>query len=193
MPVSRDNVEPHPPHGLGLVIEFVNTLDLETLVDQFDSSPGLTAWLVEKQLLDPATPPIRGSQRRRAIRLREALRALMLAHNGLTAEPEAARELEDVARRGRLAVHFATDGSCLMAADAEGVAGALARVLVPVIASDADGTWRRAKGCRAADCHWVFYDHSRNRSGVWCDMAVCGNRTKVRAYRRRKPGASARV
>jgi predicted RNA-binding Zn ribbon-like protein len=192
MPVSREDVELHPPHGLELVIEFVNTLDLETGVDQLDSTRGLTGWLIDKQLLGPAAS-VREPHRRRAIRLREALRALMLAHNGLTAEPQAARELEDVVRRGRLAVHFAADGSCLMAPEAEGSAGALARLLVPVIASDADGTWRRAKACRAADCHWVFYDHSRNRSGVWCDMAVCGNRTKVRAYRRRKPGVSPSV
>jgi predicted RNA-binding Zn ribbon-like protein len=190
MPVSSENVQARPPHGLELVIDFVNTFDLETGVDQLGSPRGLTAWLVEKQLLDPASPPIRAAHRRQAIRLREALRALMLAHNGLMAEPQTARELEDVARRGRLAVHFTDDGSCRMAPEAEGFAAALARLLVPVIAADADRSWRRVKTCRAADCHWVFYDHSRNRSGVWCDMAVCGNRTKVRAYRRRKPGAT---
>ncbi len=58
-------------------------------------------------------------------------------------------------------------------------------LLIPVAESIADGSWQRAKACRASDCMWAFYDRSRNRSGTWCDMAVCGNRTKVRAYRAR--------
>jgi predicted RNA-binding Zn ribbon-like protein len=71
---------------------------------------------------------------------------------------------------------------------ADGVPGALARLLVPVAHALEDSSWRRVKACRAPDCMWAFYDRSRNRSGVWCEMAVCGNRTKVRAYRQRAPG-----
>ncbi|MBW3563024.1 MAG: CGNR zinc finger domain-containing protein, partial [Actinobacteria bacterium] len=43
----------------------------------------------------------------------------------------------------------------------------------------------RLKVCRSDTCRWAFYDSSRNRSGKWCDMAVCGNRTKVANYRER--------
>jgi len=53
------------------------------------------------------------------------------------------------------------------------------------------GTWSRLKVCPADDCQWAFYDHSKNRSGTWCSMKVCGNRAKVRRYRERrssKPG-----
>ena len=35
------------------------------------------------------------------------------------------------------------------------------------------------KVCPADDCQWAFYDQSRNRSAIWCDMEVCGNRHKV--------------
>ena len=39
-----------------------------------------------------------------------------------------------------------------------------------------------------SNCRWLFLDESRNRSRIWCDMAVCGNRRKAqRHYRRRKP------
>ena len=39
------------------------------------------------------------------------------------------------------------------------------------------------------NCQWLFLDRSRNRSRTWCDMAVCGNRTKAkRHYRRNKEG-----
>lgn len=46
----------------------------------------------------------------------------------------------------------------------------------------------RLKQC--GHCGWLFLDRSRNRSRLWCDMAVCGNRTKAgRHYRRRKEHA----
>ncbi len=32
------------------------------------------------------------------------------------------------------------------------------------------------------NCHWLYYDESRNRSRRWCDMSVCGNRAKARRY-----------
>jgi len=45
----------------------------------------------------------------------------------------------------------------------------------------------RLKICR--HCGWLFIDRSKNRSRMWCDMAVCGNRTKAkRFYERHRPG-----
>ena len=55
----------------------------------------------------------------------------------------------------------------------------------------ADGTWDRLKVCLADDCQWAYYDRSRNRSSVWCDMRVCGNRAKVRSYRERRTAGMA--
>jgi predicted RNA-binding Zn ribbon-like protein len=52
----------------------------------------------------------------------------------------------------------------------------------------AEGTWERLKVCPAHDCLWAFYDSSRNRSGHWCSMKVCGNRAKARSYRERHRG-----
>ena len=44
---------------------------------------------------------------------------------------------------------------------------------------------RRIRIC--ANCGWLFLDASRNRSRLWCDMTVCGNRAKAkRHYRRRR-------
>lgn len=37
------------------------------------------------------------------------------------------------------------------------------------------------------NCGWLFIDRSKNRSRIWCDMAVCGNRVKAaRHYHARK-------
>jgi predicted RNA-binding Zn ribbon-like protein len=58
------------------------------------------------------------------------------------------------------------------------VDGAIGRVLAVVYGAMADGSWERLKACPREVCHWVFYDASRNRSGKWCAMSVCGNRTK---------------
>jgi hypothetical protein len=44
----------------------------------------------------------------------------------------------------------------------------------------------RLHRCQSDDCRWVFFDRSRNRSKVWCDMSGCGSRAKARAYRARR-------
>ena len=178
---------PETPHELDLAIDFVNTLDIEKGSDALATTDGLADWLESRGLLsaDRVAPSER--DRLRAVDLREALRSLMLANNGGPRDDRASDELELAARRGDLGVHFARGNSVSLAPGQQGVAGGLARVLVPVVQAIGDGSWRRAKACRAPDCLWAFYDHSRNRSGVWCEMAVCGNRTKVRAYRKRAP------
>lgn len=62
----------------------------------------------------------------------------------------------------------------------------MGRILAIVVLSAAEGTWRRLKACRNEGCLWAFYDHSKNRSGSWCTMDVCGSRAKMRAYRRHR-------
>ncbi len=38
----------------------------------------------------------------------------------------------------------------------------------------------RAKIC--PNCDWLFLDKSKNQSRLWCDMAVCGNRSKAKLH-----------
>jgi predicted RNA-binding Zn ribbon-like protein len=173
------------PHQLDLVIDYVNTLDPDEPTDAFASPDGVGRWLVDRGLLNAPDLPLREAERRAAVRLREALLAMMLSNNGVASDPQAARVLDEVARQGEVGVQFRSDGSAPLAPKAGGLAGALAAVVVPVAEATRDGTWQRVKACRADDCQWAFYDRSRNRSGVWCEMAVCGNRAKVRAHRRR--------
>jgi len=175
------------PHELDLVIDFVNTRDLEEGTDALSTPQDLAAWLAKRRLGTGRTLVLDERDHRHAVNLREALRSLMLANNGGPPAQRAGRELERAARRGEVGIHFADDGSASLAPGAGGFAGALARLLIPVADALGDGSWQRVKACRAPGCHWAFYDRSRNRSGVWCQMAVCGNRTKVRAYRERIP------
>ena len=45
----------------------------------------------------------------------------------------------------------------------------------------------RVKECEDdRGCGFLFLDLSKNRSRRWCDMESCGNRAKVRRYRRRQ-------
>jgi predicted RNA-binding Zn ribbon-like protein len=174
------------PHGLGLVIDFVNTLDIDAGEESLAGPQQLSSWLSERGLLASGTQ-LTPAQLAEALRLREALRGVMEAHNGASRDHAGEAELDAVAARGELGVRFGDGGAVEIAPRAGGFAGALAALLAPVARGAADGTWARAKACRAEDCRWAFYDRSRNRSGTWCDMAVCGNRTKVRAYRERAP------
>jgi len=41
--------------------------------------------------------------------------------------------------------------------------------------------------CSEKTCRWLFLDRSRNHSRRWCDMRLCGNRSKAkRFYARRR-------
>lgn len=41
----------------------------------------------------------------------------------------------------------------------------------------------RVRICENPDCHWVFYDDTRNRAKRYCDEKACGNLMKVRRFR----------
>jgi predicted RNA-binding Zn ribbon-like protein len=157
------------------------------------SGPGaLAEWLEASGLADPGLVATEADVAN-AIGLREALRAVLLAHNGDALVPaDVAGVLDAAASRSRMRLRFDKRGSGTLEADAEGVDGALGRLLAIIHRAAADGSWDRLKACREHSCEWAFYDHTKNRSGTWCDMRVCGNRAKARAYRERR-GADAGV
>jgi len=45
---------------------------------------------------------------------------------------------------------------------------------------------RRVRQCGDAYCSWLFVDRSRTGRRRWCSMLLCGNRARVRAFRRRR-------
>jgi predicted RNA-binding Zn ribbon-like protein len=173
------------PGELDLVRAFVNTRDLDDGVDEFVDPAALEAWLGEHGLLQKgagAGP----ADLRRAVALREALRELLLGNNdGRPASPEAAAAADAVAARAHLRLRVG-GGTARLVAEAPGVDGALGRLLVIVYRAMETGTWPRLKACRNDTCQWAFYDHSKNRSGHWCSMAVCGSQQKSKAYRERQ-------
>jgi predicted RNA-binding Zn ribbon-like protein len=178
---------PPAPGELRLVQRFVNSYDVEDEIESFSDPDALRTWLVEHGLLERGARVMKADVTR-AIEVREALRALMLANNGERLDRGAVRTLNEVASAAPLRVLFDDEGRSRLAPAASDAAGALARLLAIVNDAVTEGTWRRLKVCAEDSCRWAFYDQSRNRSGTWCSMAVCGNRAKARAYRRRHAG-----
>jgi len=125
--------------------------------------------------------------------VREGVRAALAPHNDSTRPEDAAalRRLEEIAPGLELRVTLT--GVPGLVSVRPGVREALARVLAgPVLAGER--AWSRLKVCRDPRCRTAFYDSSRNGSGVWCSMAVCGAANKQRAFveRRRARTAAAR-
>lgn len=170
------------PGRLRLVQDFVNTHDIENGRDRVAHPTRLRDWLVEGSLLERDTAVSR-REHRHALEVRDALRALMQANNGAPAAPAAAELLSRALARSCPELRLAAgpeDHSEIHVASG-GVAGALGELLVVVHEAMREGSWSRMKACVDDRCRWAFYDHSRNASGRWCSMAVCGTRAKVEA------------
>ena len=179
------------PEPLALVQAFANTVAEEGHFrwEAIGDPDSLRSWLSGRGLLADGER-VGEADVTRAKEARKALRSLLAANNGREADAAAIRALNLVTERARLTVRFGADGRATLEPGAGGVDGALGRVLAAVHASMEEGTWGRLKSCANATCGWAFYDRSKNRSGRWCSMEVCGNRTKTRAYRRRRRGTS---
>jgi predicted RNA-binding Zn ribbon-like protein len=186
MSAAHDHDHPKAAPGeLDRVRVFVNTLDLETHEDALADPSATAAWFAERELL-PDGEELTDADVRQAREMREALRKLLLAHNGATLDPAAVEAVNGAAKSAELVVRFDEQGDAGLVPVRTGVDGALGRLLAIVFRAVADGSWERLKACPAEDCEWAFYDWSKNGSGTWCDMAVCGNRAKARAYRERR-------
>jgi predicted RNA-binding Zn ribbon-like protein len=175
---------PPAPGRLAFVQAFLNTFwDLDgDGSEAWSSSGAYEAWLRARGFDGAAS----GADLDRALELREALRALCRANHRDGDAPSAPATLDRIARAVAPAAALAP--SLLTGAlepGGDGPDAACALVLGIVFAARADGTFARLKACPHAHCGWAFYDSSRNRSGQWCSMRICGNRTKGEAFRRR--------
>jgi predicted RNA-binding Zn ribbon-like protein len=178
---------PSGKNAAELIVDFVNTAELDEDRDDVGTPEALAGWLGGEQLA-PAGTVVAPAEHARAIAVREAIRDLLGTHNGFEADEAAATAiLDDAARRAGLGVRFRDAGAALEP-EAAGADPALGLVLAAVAATMADGTWERLKACRDETCRWAFLDTAKNRSRAWCSMRSCGNRAKVRAYRDRTKG-----
>ena len=171
------------PEAPELVMDFVNTLDIESGSDEIDSSAGLRRWI--EQRLGMHVRSVDEDSLRTVVETRESLRDVLASHSGAPLSGAALAQLNRVGKSAEIRLHWDDAGSATFQPHDAGAYGALGRILAAVVAAQADDTWNRLKVCPAEDCRYAFYDHSKNRSGRWCSMSVCGNRAKTRTYRER--------
>lgn len=169
---------------LRLLEAFLNTLDERTFSrhgtphaggDELTSTSSLSTWLAEHGLL-PDRTPIDDGVLAAAIQLRTRLRQILLTDPANPAATETAL--------AGYPLHLVSDRAGRLRLSATGTS-VLNPIVETVAVAVAQGRWARLKICAAPDCHWAFYDVSRNGAGRWCSMEACGNRTKTRTYRQR--------
>ena len=175
--------------GLTVITDFLNTVDersfsrhgqAHTGGERLTSPKALADWLACHDLADLAVE-VGPADLAAAIDLRTAVRQSLssdgndgaavtaMVEHPLALAPDDSGGLRPAARSGRP----------WLDAIVETVAVAACR-----------GDWARVKLCAAPDCRWAFHDTSRSGRGRWCEMNVCGNRHKTRAYRERHQQAT---
>jgi predicted RNA-binding Zn ribbon-like protein len=173
------------PGRLALVQAFVNTffaLEGRWGADHFATVAGLAEWLDGRGL---GAGRVTAADLRRAVAVREGIRALLFEHNGIARDATALADMRAAAGGPAVSIRLGPDGVTHPAPVGTGVPAALGLVLAVVHEARADGTWRRLKACPGRHCGWAFYDYSVSRTSTWCSMQVCGGREKARAYRQR--------
>ena len=180
--------------GLALVQDLLNTIsagrprrpdllaDLESA--QAWSQHALTDWAGSTGRQAPQVElDERGLDELRA--LRTDLRAV--AGGG----PE--RSTDDPAvglRTAAIGLGLRTDGTAVLEPRGQGWRVLVGLVLIEILEAQRADTWRRLKICRNDRCGTAFYDRSRNNSGAWHDVRVCGNAVNLRASRARRRAAA---
>lgn len=186
--------------GGALCLDFANTVNKRPTPkpqDLLADVAALAAWSREAGLLSERAvrrmvaraPAQSQAELRRARALREAIYKVcsaLAAKTAPSAQQVAAlnRSLSETLTRSKLEprgdgfvwAHSASEQPL------EGVLWAVAHSAANLLTSAA---LTQLRECAADTCGWLFLDRSKNGSRRWCDMRVCGNRAKVRRFRRR--------
>lgn len=169
---------------IDLLVDFVNTRDVEEDTDSVADPARLGEWIAEHT--GELVPELDAADVERVQGLRESLRRLMLANNGGEVDEGDLQPLREAAERSRFRLSFEPGGDLELTPARADLSGFEASLLLAVEHLQCHDAWPRLKACTDESCHWAFYDSTRNRSRTWCSMDVCGNRQKTRRYRSRK-------
>ena len=176
---------PKAPGRLELLQRFINSHnhDFPREWDRIGTPERAEAWLRQKRLVAPGDR-ISDADVARLRELREAIRALAIANQGGQSGAAATDIIRRLSGTAQLSVSIDDTGRTALEPARGGVDGAVATLLGILHEAQLSGDWSRMKACR--QCEYAFFDRSKNRSAAWCAMSICGNRTKNRAYYRRR-------
>lgn len=169
------------PGALEIVRNFVNTVEIDQATDPLSPDDALAQWCREEGGFPDADEATLADLRE----FREALRGVLEANAGEGEAAERWQALKPYASRAGYAMDITPAGPALRPLGS-GADSVIAVVLAVVYDAIAQATWPRLKACRKHSCRWAFYDKSKNGSGAWCSMRVCGNLVKAQRRRARE-------
>ena len=189
-----------------LGLDFLNSIatQVDTPIDWLDNGDGLLKWLAQAKLVPAdalndlrarAMPGELDKVADQARALREWFRGFVCKHMGRSLTPKALRELGPLNRLlerdeafNQISRPSRSDGDRLELRmtrrwrSPEALLLPIGEALARFVCEE---DLANVKACRGHSCTLVFADRTRRRARRWCSMAVCGNRAKQAAHRKR--------
>jgi predicted RNA-binding Zn ribbon-like protein len=188
-------------HGLDFLNSIATPADVP--VDWINDGDGLLHWLRHAGLVPAAVlddlrkraPAELDEVAAQARRLREWFRGFVSNHKGRALKRA---DLDQLRPLNRLLER--EDGCSQIASSPSGADQALEirflrrwrhpdALLLPIAEALAQlvvtENFENVRACESPACTLMFADHTRGRHRRWCSMAICGNRAKQAAHRRR--------
>jgi predicted RNA-binding Zn ribbon-like protein len=188
--------------GLDFLNSVATPVDVE--VDWISDGEGLLAWLEQAGLAPPAalatmrtqaTPAELDAIAARARELREWFRGFVQKRKGRPLAVSDLHELEPLNQLFERDEQFAeivphvTGGTSIFEMHANRRWKSPESLLMPIVEALAklvcEEDFTQVKACEGPRCTLMFADHTRGHARRWCSMAICGNRAKVAAHRKR--------
>ena len=192
--------------GDALGLDFLNSIatPLDVAIDWIEDGEGLASWLDQAKLVPAdafasirarALPGELDKVAGQARVLREWFRGFVRSHKG---RPLSAEDLADLEPLNRLLerdesfsriVPGPAGGYRLLELETirrwrtpESLLLPIGEALAQLVCTE---DFSNVKACEGPVCTLIFVDHTRGRARRWCSMALCGNRAKQAAHRRR--------
>lgn len=196
-------------------LDFLNSIatPVDTPVEWLTSGEDLLNWLQAAELVPPevltsmrrtSVPGELDAVAAQARALREWFRGFVQQHKGKRLRSEA---LKDLAPLNRILERDQEYGQIIRqerGADVDAPSSLAWRpmrrwqapdtLLLPIARSMAElvcqDDFSYVKACEGPACTLFFVDHTHGRAKRWCNMALCGNRAKQAAHRKRERRAA---
>ena len=192
--------------GDALGLDFLNSIatPVDVAIDWIEDGEGLTSWLDQAKLVPAdafasirarALPGELDKVAGQARVLREWFRGFVRSHKGRPLTAEDLAELEPLNRLLERDESFSrivpgpAGGYRLLELETirrwrtpESLLLPIGEALAQLVCTE---DFSNVKACEGPVCTLIFADHTRGRARRWCSMALCGNRAKQAAHRRR--------